>query len=85
MLKDFYYNRQVSFLIAILSRLHCGRLMLTLPDGNQHQFSGTTSGPNADLHIQTETALRRLLLDGKLGFVNPLWMVRCQVIICPHS
>ena len=68
MLKGFYYRRQVRFLLAILSNLHCGRLTLTLPDGSQHQFSGAMSGPDSDLTIDTESALRRLLHDGKMGF-----------------
>ena len=68
MLNGFYYRRQVRFLLAILSNLHCGRLTLTLPDGSQHQFSGTMSGPGSDLTIHTESALRRLLHDGKMGF-----------------
>ena len=68
MLQGFYYRRQVRFLLAILSNLHCGRLTLTLPDGCQHQFSGAMSGPDSDLTIHTESALRRLLHDGKMGF-----------------
>ena len=68
MLQGFYYRRQVRFLLAILSNLHCGRLTLTLPDGSQHQFSGAMSGPDSDLTIHTESALRRLLHDGKMGF-----------------
>lgn len=68
MLQGFYYQRQVRFLLAILSNLHCGRLTLTLPDGSQHQFSGAMSGPDSDLTIHTESALRRLLHDGKMGF-----------------
>ena len=68
MLQGFYYRRQVRFLLAILTNLHCGRLTLTLPDGSQHQFSGAMSGPDSDLTIHTESALRRLLHDGKMGF-----------------
>ena len=68
MLQGFYYRRQVRFLLAILSHLHCGRLTLTLPDGSHHQFSGAMSGPDSDLTIHTESALRRLLHDGKMGF-----------------
>ena len=68
MLQGFYYRRQVRFLLTILSHLHCGRLTLTLPDGSQHQFSGALSGPDSDLTIHTEFALRRLLHDGKMGF-----------------
>ena len=68
MLNGVYYRRQVRFLLAILSNLHCGRLTLTMPDGSQHQFSGAMSGPDSDLTIHTESALRRLLHNGKMGF-----------------
>ena len=68
MLQGFYYRRKVRFLLTILSHLHCGRLTLTLPDGSEHQFSGAKSGPDSDLTIHTESALRRLLHDGKMGF-----------------
>ena len=68
MLQGFYYRRQVRFLLTILSNLHCGRLTLKLPDGSQYQFSGAMSGPESDLTIHTESALRRLLHDGKMGF-----------------
>jgi cyclopropane-fatty-acyl-phospholipid synthase len=68
MLQGFYYRRQVRFLLTILSHLNCGRLALTLPDGSRYQFSGALSGPDSDLTIHTESALRRLLHDGKMGF-----------------
>ena len=67
MLQGFYYRRQVRFLLAILSNLHCGRLTLTLPDGSQHQFSGAMSGPDSDLTIHTESALLRLLHDRQMA------------------
>ena len=66
--QGFLYRRQVKFLQTILDNLNCGRLTLTLPDGSQQVFVGATAGPNTDLHIHTESALRRLLLDGKMGF-----------------
>ena len=68
MLQSFYYRRQVRFLLDVFSNLHCGHLTLTLPDGSQHQFANTVTGPNTELHIHTESALRRLLHDGKMGF-----------------
>ena len=64
----FLYRRHVNFLNTIANNLHCGRLALTLPDGSYQVFSGTKVGPNAELHIHTEAALRRLLYDGKMGF-----------------
>ena len=66
--QGFLYRRQVKFLQTILENLHCGRLTLTLPDGSQQVFVGGMAGPHADLYIHKETALRRLLYDGKRGF-----------------
>ena len=64
----FLYRRHVNFLHTILNNLHCGRLALTLPDGSHQVFAGAMAGPDADMHIHTGAALRRLLYDGKMGF-----------------
>ena len=64
----FLYRRHVDFLQTILNNLHCGRLALTLPDGSHQVFAGAMAGPDADMHIHTGAALRRLLYDGKMGF-----------------
>lgn len=64
----FLYRRHVDFLQTILNNLHCGRLALTLPDGSHQVFTGAMAGPDADMHIHTGAALRRLLYDGKMGF-----------------
>ena len=64
----FLYRRHVNFLQTILKYLHCGRLALTLPDGSRQVFAGAIAGPDADMHIHTGAALRRLLYDGKMGF-----------------
>ena len=64
----FLYRRHVNFLQTILNNLHCGRLALTLPDGSHQVFAGAMDGPDADMHIHTGAALRRLLYDGKMGF-----------------
>ena len=64
----FLYRRHVNFLQNIMNNLHCGRLALTLPDGSHQVFAGTMAGPDADMHIHTGAALRRLLYDGKMGF-----------------
>ena len=64
----FLYRRHVNFLQTILNNLHCGRLALTLPDGSHQVFAGAMAGPDADMHIHTGAALRRLLYDGKMGF-----------------
>ena len=68
MRQNFFYRRHVNFLQTILSNLHCGRLVLTLPDGTHQVFAGAMAGPDADMHIHTGAALRRLLYDGKMGF-----------------
>ena len=64
----FLYRKHVNFLQTILNNLHCGRLALTLPDGSHQIFAGEMAGPDADMHIHTGAALRRLLYDGKMGF-----------------
>ena len=64
----FLYRRHVNFLQTILNNLRCGRLALTLPDGSHQVFAGAMAGPDADMHIHTGVALRRLLYDGKMGF-----------------
>ena len=64
----FLYRRHVNFLQTILSNLHCGQLALTLPDGSHQIFAGAMAGPDADMHIHSGAALRRLLYDGKMGF-----------------
>ena len=64
----FLYRRHVNFLQTILNNLHCGQLALTLPDGSHQVFAGAMAGPDADMHIHTGAALRRLLYDGKMGF-----------------
>jgi cyclopropane-fatty-acyl-phospholipid synthase len=66
--QGFLYRRQVKFLQTILENFHCGRLTLTLPDGSQQVFVGAMAGPHTDLHIHKESALSRLLHDGKIGF-----------------
>ena len=64
----FLDRRHIDFLQTILNNLHCGRLALTLPDGSHQVFAGEMAGPDADMHIHTGAALRRLLYDGKMGF-----------------
>ena len=55
-------------LFNILKNLKYGKVLLTMPNGSQHQFSGKLAGPNADLQIHTKEAIRRILGDGKIGF-----------------
>ena len=52
------------------SRLRCGRLTLTLPDGSQQVFEGHGDGPSADLEIVRPRLVRRLLTGGAVGFAE---------------
>ena len=68
MISSFLQRHQVKLLFAILGNLQCGEIFLTMPDGQQHQFSGPLKGPKADLKIHSKDAVRRILSDGKMGF-----------------
>ncbi len=52
---------------ALLSRLQCGQLALTLPDGRRVQATGALPGPRAQLQLHRWRALLRLLFEGDLG------------------
>lgn len=52
---------------ALLSRLQCGQLALTLPDGRRVQATAALPGPSAELHLHRWRALGRLLLGGDLS------------------
>lgn len=52
---------------ALLSRLQCGQLALTLPDGRRVQATGALPGPSAELQLHRWRALARLLLGGDLS------------------
>ena len=68
MFSSFLQRHQDKLLFAILGNLQCGEIFLTMPDGQQHQFSGSLQGPKADLKIHSKDAVRRILSDGKMGF-----------------
>jgi cyclopropane-fatty-acyl-phospholipid synthase len=55
-------------LFRVLSNLQCGELCLTMPDGSTHIFTGRMTGPKADLHVHDDSAVGRVLWDGKMGF-----------------
>jgi len=68
MFSSFLQRHQDKLLFAVLGNLQCGEVFLTMPDGQQHQFSGPLKGPKADLKIHSKEAVRRILSDGKMGF-----------------
>lgn len=51
----------------LLSRVRCGRLSLTLPDGRHVQVEGTLTGPHAELRLHRWRPAWRMLLQGDLG------------------
>tara|TARA_Y100000589_G_scaffold239730_1_gene227236 strand:- start:95 stop:1282 length:1188 start_codon:yes stop_codon:yes gene_type:complete len=55
-------------LLAILSHIKYGNLKLTLPDGTKHEFTGSHKGPTADMFLRSDSAIIRILSNGKMGF-----------------
>ena len=55
-------------LLKIFSHIQYGQLTLTLPDGSSHSFTGKQAGPTADMHLINDTAINRMVNDGKMGF-----------------
>ena len=72
MFSEFIYKKQVQLFLAILNRIECGSLHLTLPDGCTHIFKAENAGPDADLRLHTRSALSRILRDGKMGFCEAI-------------
>ena len=60
------FKRQA--LLAIFSQIKFGDLKLTLPDGTTHEFSGNQKGPIADMILRSDSAIIRILGQGKMGF-----------------
>jgi len=50
--------------------LSAGRLSLTLPGGTTHHLGGSAPGPQAQLRIHSQAALRRLVLGGDIGLAE---------------
>ena len=57
-------------LLAGLSRLLYGQLLLVGPDGSQQLYSGRHAGLDATLHIHDWRALRRIALAGDIGLAE---------------
>lgn len=55
---------------ALLKRVRLGRLTIVLPEGDQLVGRGPEAGPNAELHIHDPRLLRRLILNGEIGFAE---------------
>ena len=59
----------VGSVIAVLSKIKIGQMTLTLPDGSVHVL-GPGGSPEAAMTINRWRAVRRLLTQGDMGFVE---------------
>ncbi len=63
-------NLAESLFCALAARIHSGELVLTLPHGGQHVFTGAQAGPRAALQVHHPRVFRRVLLGGALAFAE---------------
>jgi len=56
--------------LDIVGRIKVGSISVRLPDGSQHLLKGNAPGPFAEIELSTWEAVRRLLTQGDLGFVE---------------
>ena len=64
--------------LSLAGRLEAGSLDLTLPDGRELRFEGSTPGPRADLRIHRERVYSRVLLGGTLSFAEAYMAGDCD-------
>jgi cyclopropane-fatty-acyl-phospholipid synthase len=68
---NFRGNRLIQAFINVFSRLESGALTIILPDGSTYELSGNrAAGPHATLKVNRWRALRRLMTQGDLSFVE---------------
>jgi cyclopropane-fatty-acyl-phospholipid synthase len=64
-------------LLYMLKGLRIGRLDVTLPNGEQHHFTGAEPGPHGVLHIRSPRLVGYVLKNGEVGFgegyLDGLW------------
>ena len=53
--------------INSLNEIDHGSLQLTLPDGNQHIFSGSQSGPHADMTLHQYDVIKNMVMGGDVA------------------
>ena len=64
-------NRLIQATLNIVSRLVTGRATVSMPDGSTYEIaSETTHGPHAVINVRHWRAIRRLMAEGDLGFVE---------------
>lgn len=65
-------------LFSLLSRLHCGRIELTTPEGERLVFNGQAPGPDASLSISDWAVCDDILKSGDIGFAEAFLSGRWQ-------
>ena len=64
-------NRMIQATLNIVSRLVTGRATVSMPDGSTYEIeSETAHGPHAVINVRHWRAIRRLMAEGDLGFVE---------------
>ena len=64
-------NRLIQAFLNVLSRLVVGRLTVVLPDQSTYDLPGAgAEGPHATVRVHRWRAVRRLMAEGDLGFVE---------------
>lgn len=69
-IRSLVERRVVRWLVANLEGNAKGRLSLTLPSGNQITIAPGTSGPSAQITLNTYGAIYKTLLRGQVGFAE---------------
>ncbi|WP_417668876.1 class I SAM-dependent methyltransferase [Roseibium sp.] len=59
--------RRTGLGFRILTKLHLGSLLVTVPDGRQFLFEAKTAGPNAELEIHDWAFINMVVQDGDVG------------------
>ncbi len=70
-------NKNYDFIWQALSRTTCGSLKIKLPDGLEKNFSGNSSGPNAEMEIKDYSFIDSVITGGDValgeGYMQNLW------------
>ncbi len=63
-------RRYEQILCSFATKIRCGNLILTLPNGVIHRFTGDLPGPTGDITIHKPRAVYRLFLGGSIAFAE---------------
>ncbi len=63
-------EKMTSGFLRALQHVQSGSLQVTLPNGQQYQFTGSQPGPQAVLQIHDNRVIRNLIWQGDIGFAE---------------